>query len=219
MARPCLAAVDGECEAPIESDLGNASLPPDWEWPKAQRVGNNDAAFKEHNERRKALEESVAGADELIPFVCECGDAGCYAGVSVTIAQFAQAHAMPRRYAVKPDTSCLTTSEWFSKAIRTGSWRSTPPGGARRERSHGQFRRGFAVAARSAPIAGGRMTPHAASAPAAARCAILSERTNSPLPSPARSRHCALVWRANLCAARRPPERSSAGCNGSGGGG
>jgi len=120
LARPCLAAVDGECEAPIEPDLGNASLSPDWEWPKAQRVGNNDAAFKEHNERRKALEESVAGADELIPFVCECGDAGCYAGVSVTIAQFAQAHAMPRRYAVKPDTSCLTPSEWFSKAIRTG---------------------------------------------------------------------------------------------------
>jgi hypothetical protein len=86
----------------MEPDLGDAPLPLDWERRKAERVRKNEAAFKQHNERRKAFEEGTAEPDDLIPFVCECGDAGCYDGLSLTIEEFDEAHAMPRRYAVKP---------------------------------------------------------------------------------------------------------------------
>jgi hypothetical protein len=80
----------------------NVALPPDWERRKGERVRKNEAAFKAHNERRKAFEQPIAGEDELVPFVCECGDAGCWEGLELTIAQFNHAHAGTRRYAVKP---------------------------------------------------------------------------------------------------------------------
>jgi hypothetical protein len=77
-------------------------LPPDWERRKRERVRKNEAAFKAHNERRKALEQPITGEDEPIPFVCECGDAGCWEPLQLTIAQFNRAHAVAMRYAVKP---------------------------------------------------------------------------------------------------------------------
>jgi hypothetical protein len=86
----------------MEPDFGEIPLPIDWERRKAERVRKNEAAFKQHNERRKAFEEQWAGPDDSIPFVCECGDAGCYDGLPLTIEEFDEAHARAMRYAVKP---------------------------------------------------------------------------------------------------------------------
>jgi hypothetical protein len=79
-----------------------ADLPPDWERRKAERVRKNEAAFKAHNERRKAFEEGSVGAEEPIPFACECGDAHCHDPVELTIGQFDGGHARDRWYIVKP---------------------------------------------------------------------------------------------------------------------
>jgi hypothetical protein len=86
----------------MEPDFGEIPLPIDWERRKAERVRKNEAAFKQYNERRKAFEEQLAEPDDLIPFVCECGDAGCYDGLPLTIDEFDQAHARRMWYAVKP---------------------------------------------------------------------------------------------------------------------
>jgi hypothetical protein len=92
---------DLQCEEHMEQ-FENVPLPPDWERRKGERVRKNEAAFKAHNDRRKAFEQLMAGQDEPVPFVCECGDAGCWDGLQLTIAQFNRAHAAPLRYAVKP---------------------------------------------------------------------------------------------------------------------
>lgn len=86
----------------MEPRFGDAPLPVDWERRTAERVRKNEAAFKQYNERRKAFEEPVANPEDLIPFVCECGDAGCYDGLPLTIEEFDRAHATRMRYAVKP---------------------------------------------------------------------------------------------------------------------
>jgi hypothetical protein len=86
----------------MDPEFGDVPLPIDWERRKAERVRKNEAAFKQYNERRKAFEAAVADPDDLIPFVCECGDAGCYDGLPLTITEFDEAHAARMRYAVKP---------------------------------------------------------------------------------------------------------------------
>jgi hypothetical protein len=86
----------------MHQELENVPLPPDWERRKAERVRKNEEAFKRHNDRRKAFEAEVVGHDEPVPFACECGDANCYDPVEITIAEINGAHAIPRRYIVKP---------------------------------------------------------------------------------------------------------------------
>jgi hypothetical protein len=86
----------------MEQRLPDVPLPPDWERRKAERVRKNEAAFKAHNERRKAFEQDFADPDEPIPFACECGDVSCYDPIQLTIPQFDNAHAQQRRYVVKP---------------------------------------------------------------------------------------------------------------------
>jgi hypothetical protein len=86
----------------MEPSWTNVPLPPDWERRKAERVRKNEAAFKAHNEGRRALERSAVGPDEPIPIVCECGDAGCWDSLLVTIPEIERAHAVKLRYLVKP---------------------------------------------------------------------------------------------------------------------
>jgi hypothetical protein len=86
----------------MEPEPSNVPLPPDWERRKAERVRKNEAAFKAHNERRKAIEQAAVASDQPIPFVCECGDANCWDSVNLTIPEFNHAHDRPLGYAVKP---------------------------------------------------------------------------------------------------------------------
>jgi hypothetical protein len=44
----------------------------------------------------------VVGTDQPIPIVCECGDAGCWDSLLVTIPEIEKAHAVRLRYLVKP---------------------------------------------------------------------------------------------------------------------
>jgi hypothetical protein len=85
----------------VDGQLGHP-LPPDWERRKAERARKNEAAFKQHNDRRKAFEQGAVDPDERIPFVCECGDPHCYDALELAIPQIDGAHAGKRRYVVKP---------------------------------------------------------------------------------------------------------------------
>ena len=47
---------------------------------RAERVGRNEAFFREVNERVRDVNEAFSGLTGRGDFVCECGDAGCCRG-------------------------------------------------------------------------------------------------------------------------------------------
>jgi anti-sigma B factor antagonist len=81
------------------TDTGAAA----WWQQRKQRIVKNEQAFRDHNNRR-LQQEPVDETDdqELIPFVCECGDNDCHQALVITAAQFSQAHSAPNLFIVKP---------------------------------------------------------------------------------------------------------------------
>jgi hypothetical protein len=73
-----------------------------WKRRRWERVARNERDFKLHNRRREQIEQGAVGEDDLVPFVCECGDRECAQAVEMTIAEIDMTHAGPDRYAVKP---------------------------------------------------------------------------------------------------------------------
>ena len=65
----------------------------------------NELAFRDYNNRRVALEEQTSNDEdvegELVPFVCECGNADCVGALMVTIGEYQDAHLTPNRFIVK----------------------------------------------------------------------------------------------------------------------
>jgi hypothetical protein len=70
---------------------------------RLQRLRKNEQTFRDHNNRRVAFEERTVGADEPVPFVCECGDGECIEGVELTVSEYTSAHSAPNRFTVKPE--------------------------------------------------------------------------------------------------------------------
>ncbi len=62
-----------------------------------ERVGKNEAAFRGINERLEAG-ELPADAAKPVAFCCECARLGCNDLVEVTIAEYEQIRANPRRF-------------------------------------------------------------------------------------------------------------------------
>jgi hypothetical protein len=75
---------------------------PDRDEIRRQRLLKNEQAFRDHNNRRVAFEEGMAGSDEPVPFVCECGDPDCIEGVELTVDEYTSAHSAANRFTVKP---------------------------------------------------------------------------------------------------------------------
>jgi hypothetical protein len=69
---------------------------------RRERVVKNEAAFREHNERRAALEMEVLPDHEHLLLVCECGDATCYRGVEIGSREYADARARDDQFVVIP---------------------------------------------------------------------------------------------------------------------
>jgi hypothetical protein len=68
----------------------------------SERVGRNEALFREVNERIKEVSESlrsVSGASAL-EFVCECSRAECHAAVELELADYERVRASPERFLV-----------------------------------------------------------------------------------------------------------------------
>jgi anti-sigma B factor antagonist len=89
-------------EALAEFDDDDAESLARWKH-RTQRIIKNEQAFRDYNNRRLQVEDIAPTDDsELIPFVCECGDSDCIEALSVTAAEFVQAHAAPNLFLVKP---------------------------------------------------------------------------------------------------------------------
>jgi hypothetical protein len=64
---------------------------------RAERIGKNEALFREVNER---IEEVSEGG--TIEFLCECGDAECTQPLALAVTAYEEVRAEPDRFAILP---------------------------------------------------------------------------------------------------------------------
>ncbi len=69
---------------------------------RRERLLKNEQAFRDYNNRRVSFEQDAETTDELVPFVCECGDSECIEGMQMKLDDYMSAHSGPDRFAVKP---------------------------------------------------------------------------------------------------------------------
>jgi hypothetical protein len=65
--------------------------------PVAERVAQNDAAFRDANEGIEQAADSI-GVEGLLPFICECADTGCTALLRLTRKEYEEVRADPTRF-------------------------------------------------------------------------------------------------------------------------
>lgn len=69
---------------------------------RAERIAENEARFRDINERLRKDLEQLAGEDESLRFVCECGNASCREGVAIPIEEYRAVRLNVLRFAVVP---------------------------------------------------------------------------------------------------------------------
>jgi hypothetical protein len=67
---------------------------------RGERVGKNEALFRQVNERLKELGEGFSLVSEVGDFICECGSASCAAPIRMTLAEYEQVRADPELFFV-----------------------------------------------------------------------------------------------------------------------
>jgi hypothetical protein len=67
-----------------------------------ERIGLNEAVFREVNERIEALAETFQLTSEPLDLICECGDGSCVQRISMTRAEYEQLRSAPDQFAVFP---------------------------------------------------------------------------------------------------------------------
>jgi hypothetical protein len=72
--------------------------------PTGERVGKNEALFREVNERIREVSAGIVAFDDAaaLAFVCECSEAGCSEPVEVTLAEYESVRSQPRHFLVAP---------------------------------------------------------------------------------------------------------------------
>ena len=69
---------------------------------REERIGLNEAVFREVNERIEDLAEGFALTSQPLDLVCECGDASCLKRISMSRAEYEQVRSESHRFAVFP---------------------------------------------------------------------------------------------------------------------
>jgi hypothetical protein len=67
----------------------------------AERAARNDAVFRTANDGIRAAAERH-GMEDRIPFLCECADTGCTTIVQLSLSEYREVRAHPRRFLVAP---------------------------------------------------------------------------------------------------------------------
>ena len=65
--------------------------------PRAERVGRNEAVFREVNERINDVTR-----EDAAEYLCECGNATCTETIQMTVAEYEGVRADPTHFAVLP---------------------------------------------------------------------------------------------------------------------
>jgi hypothetical protein len=69
---------------------------------RTRRVGENEALFREINERLEGLNEAFSTMTDKIEFVCECAEVSCIDRFPMTAGEYEQLRGDPTTFAVKP---------------------------------------------------------------------------------------------------------------------
>jgi anti-sigma factor RsiW len=69
---------------------------------RTERVAENEARFRDINERLRGDLEPLADESEPLRFVCECGNAGCREGVPLAVAEYLAIRADPMHFGIVP---------------------------------------------------------------------------------------------------------------------
>jgi hypothetical protein len=69
---------------------------------REERIGLNEAVFREVNERIEDLAETFQLKDEPLDLVCECGDATCVRRITMTRTEYEELRSEPHQFAVHP---------------------------------------------------------------------------------------------------------------------
>ena len=69
---------------------------------REERIGLNEAVFREVNERIEKLAEAFNLESEPLDLVCECGNADCVQRISMTHREYEQLRSDPQLFAVYP---------------------------------------------------------------------------------------------------------------------
>jgi hypothetical protein len=83
---------------------------------RQQRVGKNEALFREVNERIEELNRQ--SFDEFNDFLCECGDDDCTAPISLTLVEYEQVRAEPTHFAIAPGHEMPDVEQVISRKDR-----------------------------------------------------------------------------------------------------
>ena len=65
-----------------------------------ERIGLNEAVFREVNERINELAEHFGLEDQPLDLVCECGDPNCVDRISMSRAEYERLRSDPTHFAV-----------------------------------------------------------------------------------------------------------------------
>jgi hypothetical protein len=69
---------------------------------RAERIAENEARFRDINERLRGDLQPVTDDSEAVRFVCECGNASCREGVPLPMSDYRAVRLNARRFAVVP---------------------------------------------------------------------------------------------------------------------
>jgi hypothetical protein len=69
---------------------------------REERIGLNEAVFREVNERIDALADTFELGSQPLDLICECGDASCLKRISMTQAEYEHLRSESHQFAVYP---------------------------------------------------------------------------------------------------------------------
>jgi len=69
---------------------------------REERIGLNEAVFREVNERIEELAEGFGLASQPLDLVCECGDGSCLRRITMTHAEYEELRSESHWFAVYP---------------------------------------------------------------------------------------------------------------------
>ena len=67
---------------------------------REQRIGRNEAIFREVNERLEQLQDSFGVSSGQTQFLCECGDATCAQPIELTLEEYERIRADPTLFVI-----------------------------------------------------------------------------------------------------------------------
>jgi hypothetical protein len=70
---------------------------------RAERIGRNEALFREVNERIERISATLQVSDEKLKILCECGVPTCLEQLDVPAAEYERVRADPTLFVIKPD--------------------------------------------------------------------------------------------------------------------